>query len=101
MVIERTLKRIDSLKERPHHERRAFAALIALGVIGVLLLGWSFFLVRTFTSGAAPQTADETSELEEEAYGMVRIDQEAAAAAAASGYLETEDGYQLVPEQQQ
>ena len=36
---------IDSLRERPHHERRAVAAWAAIGIVIILLAAWllSFF----------------------------------------------------------
>jgi flagellar basal body-associated protein FliL len=39
MVLQR---HIDNLKERPHHQRRAVALIIAMGVIVVLFFGWVF-----------------------------------------------------------
>ena len=39
MVLDR---HIEKLKERPHHERRAVALTIAIGVVIVLFVAWAF-----------------------------------------------------------
>jgi hypothetical protein len=49
-MIHRTIKH---MKTRPHHERRAFALMIALGVIVVLFLCWSFFFFSSL-QGVTP-----------------------------------------------
>lgn len=46
MVVQRTLDKIDELKERPHHERRTIALYGAVIVAGFFLLVWGFFAVR-------------------------------------------------------
>jgi hypothetical protein len=46
MVVQRTLDKIDELKERPHHERHAIALRGAVLVSGLLLIVWGFFTVR-------------------------------------------------------
>ena len=46
MVVQRTLNKIEELKERPHHERRTIALYIAVGTVAVLTLFWGFFVVR-------------------------------------------------------
>lgn len=48
MVVQRTLDKIEELKERPHHERRTIAAYGAIGFSGLLLLGWGFFALNSF-----------------------------------------------------
>ncbi|MBP9758022.1 MAG: hypothetical protein KBD06_05460 [Candidatus Pacebacteria bacterium] len=62
MVVQRTLNKIEELKERPHHERRAIAFYIAIGVVAFLILFWGFFVVRSLGSFALrlntePETA--------------------------------------------
>lgn len=56
MVVRRT---IDNLKERPHHERRAVALMIAIGVVVMLFLGWAFLFFSSLraSQASAAQTA--------------------------------------------
>ena len=57
MVIQNT---IDNLRDRPHHERRAFAMAISLGVVAVLFFGWLVFFVRNVERDAlAPTSVNE------------------------------------------
>ena len=46
MVVKRTLAKIEELKERPHHERRAIAQYGAIGVMAFLVIFWGFFATR-------------------------------------------------------
>jgi hypothetical protein len=55
MVIQRT---IESLKERPHEERRAVALSISIGVMAVLFIGWSVFFFRTQNIAQVQQVPD-------------------------------------------
>ena len=54
MVLHR---HINKLKERPHHERRAVALTIAIGVVIVLFFAWAFIF---FTAIHANQPAAPT-----------------------------------------
>jgi hypothetical protein len=56
MVVQRTLAKIEELKERPHHERRAIAAYGAIAVSGVLFLGWSVIALNGFGETAVRLT---------------------------------------------
>ena len=47
MVVQRTLNKIEELKERPHHERRAVALYGAVGVVIFLGLIWGLFTLRS------------------------------------------------------
>jgi hypothetical protein len=49
MVVQRTLAKIEELKERPHHERRALAAYGGMAVSGLLLLSWGFFSINNLS----------------------------------------------------
>lgn len=46
MVVQRTLAKIEELKERPHHERRSIALFWAIGIMAVLAVVWGFFAFR-------------------------------------------------------
>jgi hypothetical protein len=46
MVVQRTLAKIEELKERPHHERRTIAMYWAVGIVIALTVFWGFFAVR-------------------------------------------------------
>lgn len=46
MVIQRTLEKIEELKERPHHERKAIAFYGATITAALLFVLWGFFAVR-------------------------------------------------------
>ncbi len=69
MVVQRTLNKIEELKDRPHHERRTIALYWAVGVMLVLFLLWGFFAVRAVGNTAitlsnqqsAPQPAVQTA----------------------------------------
>ena len=52
MVVQRTLNKIEELKERPHHERRTVALYIAVGVVAFITLFWGFFALRKLTKFA-------------------------------------------------
>ena len=100
MVIERALRRIEELKERPHSEGRGIALAVALIVVVVLFIGWGFTFVDTFKEPAAVGVPDSfaTESSATTTGARVRIENEAAAAGAASGYIRLdEDGYQVVP----
>lgn len=45
-------KIIHRLRERPHEERRAVAAGVALSATGILLVGWGFFFVQGLGNGS-------------------------------------------------
>ena len=91
-MIQRTLDKIEELKERPHDERRAIALYGALLVMGILLLGWGAMAIRGVASGepVVAETGDP---------------QTASAAAAFTGtdstelpYASSTDGYvDLIP----
>lgn len=49
MVVQ---DKIDSLKEKPHEEKRAVAGGIAVAVVIVLLIGWAFLFLRNIQKGA-------------------------------------------------
>lgn len=49
MVVQ---DKIDSLKEKPHEEKRAVAGGIAIAVVVVLLVGWAFLFLRNIQKGA-------------------------------------------------
>ncbi len=51
-MVQRTLEKIDNLKQRPHHERRAIAAYASYAVVGVLVLGWAFASLNSLTDQA-------------------------------------------------
>jgi len=46
-------KIIERLRERPHEERRAVAAGVALSTVGVLFIGWGFSFVQGLGNGAS------------------------------------------------
>ncbi len=48
MVVQ---DKIDSLKEKPHEEKRAVAGGIAIAVVVVLLVGWAFLFLRNIQKG--------------------------------------------------
>lgn len=48
MVVQ---DKIDSLKEKPHEEKRAVAGGIAVAVVVVLLVGWAFIFLRNIQKG--------------------------------------------------
>ncbi|MBI5645024.1 hypothetical protein HY970_02890 [Candidatus Kaiserbacteria bacterium] len=87
MVIERTLRRIENLKERPHHERRALAASIAIGLVATLFLGWSVLFFKRLakypaaTSGSASQEAIAAT-------ASARAAFEASYASSSDGYVD-------------
>ena len=101
MVVERTLRKIEALKERPHHERRAIAAAVALGVVAVLFVGWGLGAYRSLGASGVEPIAEESATIPSATStgARVRLEGESAAASAATGYiLMTDDGYQVVPE---
>ncbi len=69
MVVQRTLDKIEEIKERPHHERRTIALYWAVGITTFLMLFWGFFAVRGIGKMAvrltqqqeAPQAAVQTA----------------------------------------
>jgi hypothetical protein len=104
MVYQRTLNKIEEIKERPHHERRQYAAALALIVVAVLFVGWglSFFMGSDSSSQLSSETAYPNETGTEEAAttsgARVRIQNESSAAGAASGFVQLDDeGYQIVP----
>ena len=82
MVIQNT---IDNLRDRPHHERRAVALGISLGVVAVLFLGWIVFFVRNVQRDALAQPpVNEIASQMNNTYNDSYNDFSANAAAAAS-----------------
>ena len=61
MVVQRTLDKIEELKERPHHERRTIALYFAIGIAGALLLFWGFFAVRGIGKTAMQLTSQQNT----------------------------------------
>ncbi len=59
MVVQRTLAKIEELKERPHHERRTIALYWAVGIVAVLIVFWGFFAVRTIGRTAIELTRQQ------------------------------------------
>ena len=50
------IEMLDNLKERPHHERKAIALWVTVGIVVVLFLGWAiFFFQRIQNIIPAPQ----------------------------------------------
>lgn len=60
-MIHRTIRH---MRTRPRDERVAFAGMVALGVMFVLLIGWAFFFLMTLRTAfpAQPETATTTIE---------------------------------------
>jgi hypothetical protein len=56
MVVQRTLNKVEELKERPHHERRAIAYYGAIGIAGLILIIWGFFALNRFGDNAQSLT---------------------------------------------
>jgi ATP-dependent Zn protease len=85
MVVRRT---INHIKTRPHHERRAVALMISIGVIVLLFFVWAFFF---FTSLHASQLAD--SQAREQTL-KIQENQNATqqTAAATVSYLDVQSG---------
>ncbi len=54
-MIRRT---ITHMKTRPRDERIAFAGMVALCVMFVLLIGWAFFFLATIRSAIPPAPSD-------------------------------------------
>lgn len=82
MVVQRTLDKIEELKERPHHERRIIALYAAVGVSGFLLLFWGFFAVRNIGEFAISLTQHTTAPASTENIAAANTAQTASAAAA-------------------
>lgn len=59
MVVQRTLNKIEELKERPHHERKTIALYWAIGVAVLLLLLWGYFAVRSIGETAIALTNEQ------------------------------------------
>lgn len=59
MVLKKTIER---LRERPHEERRAVAAGVALSTVGILLVGWGFMFVQGLGSGTSVMTQNTTEQ---------------------------------------
>ena len=53
MVIHAT---IEHLKTRPHQERRDFATMVSVLVVGVLFIGWVILFVSNVRSDIAQQS---------------------------------------------
>lgn len=52
---------IDTLKEKPHDEKKAVASGIAIGVVIILLAGWGFLFLRKIQKGAGTPTLSGTA----------------------------------------
>ena len=61
MVVQRTLAKIEELKDRPHHERRTIAIYWAVGVAGFLLVFWGFFAVRSIGNTAIRLSTEQAT----------------------------------------
>lgn len=48
MVVQKT---IDSLKEKPHDEKKVVASGIAIAVVIILFIGWGFLFLRKIQDG--------------------------------------------------
>lgn len=70
MVIQQS---IDSLKEKPHDEKKAVASGIAVGVVVILLIGWGFLFIRKIQKGTIPTL--ETSAVPQDQYDAAFIEQ--------------------------
>jgi hypothetical protein len=57
MVVQKT---IDSLKEKPHEEKKVVAGGIAVAVVLVLLIGWGFLFLRKIQKGTMPTLQTNT-----------------------------------------
>jgi hypothetical protein len=53
MVVGKTL---DTLKDKPHDEKKVVAGSIAVTVVVVLLVGWAFLFLRNIQRGSAIPT---------------------------------------------
>lgn len=53
-------KIVHKLRQRPHHERRAVAAGVALSSTALLLVGWFAFVLQTNTGGAVQAVVTQT-----------------------------------------
>lgn len=85
MVVQRTLNKIEELKERPHHERRAVALYIAVGVVVFLGLIWGFATVRALSKTAMRLNGSQGASVAVQEEGGVSNLNAAASAAAATG----------------
>lgn len=52
MVLQKT---VDNLKDKPKDEKKAIAGGIAISVVLILLIGWSFFFFKKIQRGAQLQ----------------------------------------------
>ena len=56
-------RKIEHMKERPRHERVAFAGAVAVGAVVVLFVGWAFYFFTSVSNSiplAAPTAATST-----------------------------------------
>lgn len=81
-------RHIDNLKERPHHERRAVALLIATGVVVILFLMWALAFFNGIRA-SSQATAQAEAAAQQKQLAQDQADQ--AAAAASSGSINTLD----------
>lgn len=49
---------INSIKEKPHEEKKAVATSIAVGVVVILIVGWGFLFMRKIQKGATTPTLE-------------------------------------------
>ncbi len=61
MVVQRTLDKIEELKQRPHHERRTIALYGAIAVAALLVIFWGFFAVRSIGKTAIALTKEQNA----------------------------------------
>ncbi len=57
-MIHRTIRH---LKTRPHHERRAVALLVAIGIVVVLFLLWVITFVSSLRAHSVPSASAQSS----------------------------------------
>lgn len=55
MVIQKT---INNLKDKPKDERKAVAGGIAIAVVAILFIGWTFFFFKSIQRGTQLQQLD-------------------------------------------
>jgi hypothetical protein len=84
MVVQKSL---DSLKGRPHDEKKAVAGGIAIAVVVVLLIAWGFLFLRNIKKGAPASL--ENGAVPTDQFNMDLI--KSAAQQVSNGYSDTQD----------